>query len=303
VFQVDLEPTKYRLFLEIMDSGTGKGYRSSREFTVSPEYKYTEVKLFKVDEKPSGEIILGREPPLVEFNYDQKSTFSFRTPARDSLVITSKLLRVKDENSRIIRQKMYRLLADNSILNFDEIIDKKNLKEGRYLLRYRIKYREEVTNLEKYFTVVWFEKPVYLYKHDLALRPMIYVLSTDEYDSAEALSYDELGEWMEEYWNTKDPTPDTPLNEIQVEFFDRVDQANRKYSQRFTEGWETDRGKALILYGEPDRRESNRYAINSKPYEIWYYRKLNRKLTFVDKYKEENYVLVSVEEFEEKENE
>jgi GWxTD domain-containing protein len=246
---------------------------------------------------------LGSEPPLVEFNFDQKATFEFKTPSVDSLIITSKLLRVKDEKSPIIRQKIYRLFADSSQLNFSEVLEKKNLKEGLYLLKYRIKYNQEVTNLEKYFNVVWFEKPVYLYKYDLALRPMIYLLSPEEFERAEGLSYDDLGEWMDEYWSAKDPTPETPLNEIEVEFFNRVDQANRDYSQRFTEGWETDRGKALILYGEPDRKESNRYAINSKPYEIWYYNKLQRKLTFVDKYKEENYVLVSVEEFEEANNE
>ena len=165
------------------------------------------------------------------------------------------------------------------------------------------KYGPEVINLQKYFTVVWFEKPVYLYKYDLALRPMVYLLSPEEFDAAESLSYDELGEWMEEYWQAKDPTPDSPLNEIQVEFFNRVDQANQQYSQRFTEGWETDRGKALILYGEPDRMESNRYAIKSKPYEIWFYKELKKKLTFIDKYKEENYILVSIEEFEENDNE
>ena len=160
-----------------------------------------------------------------------------------------------------------------------------------------------MSDLEKYFSVVWFDKPVYLYKHDLALRPMIYMLSPEEFEFADGLSYDELGEWMEEFWSKKDPTPESPLNEIKFEYFTRVVEANKKYSQRFSEGWETDRGRALILYGTPSRIESNRYAINKRPYEIWYYDTLKRKLTFVDRNKEENYKMVSVEDIEENENE
>jgi len=82
-----------------------------------------------------------------------------------------------------------------------------------------------------------------------------------------------------------------------------VTEANKRYSERFSEGWETDRGKALILYGPPTRVESNRYAINKKPYEIWFYEKLNKKLIFMDKNKEENYTLISVEDIEENKNE
>jgi len=302
-FSMNLDPGMYRLFLEIMDSGTGKGYTNSRNFSVHPDQKYTDVKLFSTDNDLAGEIILGPEPPIIEFNINQNAVFEFKTPVRDSVVITSKLLQVKEEKSPIIRQKIYRKYADSDRLEFRESISQKYLKEGRYLLKYRIKYNQEVLNLEKYFNVVWFEKPDYLYKYDLALRPMIYILTPEEWEEADNLSYDELGEWMDQYWGSQDPTPETQLNEIQIEFFNRVDKANRGYSQRFSEGWETDRGKALILYGTPDRKDTNRYALNSKPYEIWYYNKLRKKLTFVDRYKEEDYKLISVEEFEESANE
>ena len=121
-FSVDLDRGKYRLFLEIMDSGTGKGYRNSREFEIPAQYKYSEIKLFKDADDHSGEIILGAEPPLVEFNYNQQATFEIRTTEPDSLVITSKLLRIKDENNRIVRQKMYRRYADEAILKFSEML-------------------------------------------------------------------------------------------------------------------------------------------------------------------------------------
>ena len=302
-FDIALVPGDYRLFLEVIDSGTAKGYHNSRSFTIKQNSIHTDIKLFNPGSTGSGEIILGAEPPIVEFNQDQKVSFAFQTPSRDSLIVTSKLLKVREENSPIIRQKMYRILASDDITTIEEIIAKKHLKEGSYLIKYRIKYNQQVTNLEKYFSVVWFDKPVYLNKHDLALRPMIYMLSPEEFEYADGLSYDELGEWLEEFWDKKDPTPESPLNEIKFEYFTRVNEANKKYSQRFSEGWETDRGKALILYGTPSRIESNRYVINKKPYEIWYYDTLKIKLTFVDRNKEENYKMVSVEDIEENENE
>ena len=302
-FDIALVPGDYRLFLEVIDSGTAKGYHNSRSFTIKQNSIHTDIKLFNPGSTGSGEIVLGAEPPIVEFNQDQKVSFDFKTPTRDSLIVTSKLLKVREENSPIIRQKMYRILASDDIATIEEIIEKRHLKEGSYLIKYRIKYNQQVTNLEKYFSVVWFDKPVYLNKHDLALRPMIYMLSPEEFEYADGLSYDELGEWMAEFWDKKDPTPESPLNEIKFEYFTRVTEANKKYSQRFSEGWETDRGKALIIYGTPNRIESNRYVINKKPYEIWYYDTLKIKLTFVDRNKEENYKMVSVEDIEENENE
>ncbi len=300
-FDIDLAPGNYQLLLEVIDSGTAKGYRNSRLFRLEEEMNHSDIKLTSPGSAGSEEMILGSEPPIVEFNKDQMVFFDFRTPENDSLIITSKLLRVYEEKSPIIRQKMYRLLPSATITRIEDPIERKYLKEGNYLLKYRIKYNQAVTNLEKYFSVVWFDKPAYLYKHDLALRPMIYMLSPEEFETADALSYDELGEWMESFWDERDPTPESPLNEIEFEYFSRVEEANKKFSQRFTEGWETDRGKAFILYGTPSRIEANRYAINKKPYEIWYYDSLKRKLTFVDQHKEDNYLLVSVEDIEDDE--
>lgn len=299
-FDPELSDGKYRLFLEVLDSGTGKGYRNSRPLEIFSKRQYSEIKLFSLADNLPAEILPGPMDPLVEFNQDIKTLLQLNSQAGDSIIITSKLLSVDEEKKSIVRQRIYREQAKEERFTFSENISQKYLDEGYYLLRYRVRFPEETVNLEKRFQIVWFEKPVYLYKYDLALRPMIYLLSEEEWEQADGLSYDELGVWMKDYWGSKDPTPETQLNEIQVEFFRRVDQANQKYSQRFTEGWETDRGKSLILYGEPDRIDANPYAINSKPYEIWYYDKIATKLTFIDQYKEDNYKLVSVESYEEK---
>jgi len=306
-FTIDLAPGSYQVFLEVSDAGTQKGFRNSRPLVI-PEFepggvKHTSVKLLNPETGRSDEVIAGSRDPMVDFNRDIKAYFELQTGARDSLIITSKLVHLKEDASRILRQRIYRYLPTEPVLSFREEIEKKYLPEGIFVLRYRIRYGERILEIEKKFEVVWFEKPVYLYRYDLALRPMQYILSVDELSEAEGLSYDDLGVWFTNYWRAKDPDPDTPFNEILFTFFQRVDEVNRKYGQRFREGWETDRGKSFLLYGEPDRQEINRTSVHVKPYEVWYYNTLKQKLTFIDEYDDDDYKLVQIEDIKDSGNE
>ena len=142
-----------------------------------------------------------------------------------------------------------------------------------------------------------------LYDLELSIPPLEYLLSQEEWNSLEDLSEDELSKWLKDYWHAKDPDPETPFNEIMIEFYNRVLQANKEYADQYNEGWTTDRGKSLILYGKPDDVESYRYTEKSKPYEIWYYRSENKKLVFIDVDEDDTYPLTSVEDIGEKTNE
>jgi GWxTD domain-containing protein len=264
---------------------------------------HTPVKLLNPETDRSEEIIVEPRDPMIAFDRNAKAYFEILTAARDSLIITSKLVQQTEESGTIKRQKIYRYLPTDPVLEFEEEIKKQDLPEGIYVLRYRLRYGERIQEIEKKFEVVWFEKPVYLYRYDLALRPMQYILNEEEWNKANGLSYDELGKWFNAYWKAKDPDPETPFNEIMFTFFQRVDEVNRKYGQRFREGWETDRGKSYLLYGKPDRQEVNRTSVNAKPYEIWYYDSLHKKLIFVDQYDDEDYKLVQVEEIKDSGNE
>ncbi len=305
--EMDVSPGNYKLFLEVTDDGTMKGYHNARLLTVPEiepgEMMHTQIKLLDPVTDASSEVILEMRDPMVEFNHDLTAYFELQTDARDSLIITSKLSQINDESRAIQRQKIYRFLPITPLLQFREKLGKNFLPEGKFVLRYRIRYGERILEIEKKFEVIWFDKPVYLYRYDLAIRPMQYVLNQAEWNTADALSYDELGIWFNAYWKKKDPSPETPFNEIMYTFFHRVDEVNRIYGQRFKEGWETDRGKSYLLYGKPDRQEINRTSVNAKPYEVWYYDALKQKLTFIDEYDDEDYKLVQIEEIKDSKNE
>lgn len=61
-------------------------------------------------------------------------------------------------------------------------------------------------------------------------------------------------EFIREFWEKRDPFPETPENEFQQEFLTRVKYAD----QRFREGGKgrnTDRGRVYILLGPPDKTD------------------------------------------------
>ncbi len=306
-FHLGLEPGEYRVFLEVTDDGTKKTYRNSRQLDIPVsepgDISHTPIRLVDPETDQSDEVIVELRDPMIEFNQEIVACFELQTDTGDSLIITSKLIQTRAESDAIIRQKIYRLLPQTSAMQFREKIEKSDLDEGIYNLRYRIRYGERILEIEKKFEVVWFDKPVYLYRYDLAIRPMRYILSESEWNTVDGLSYDDLEIWFKSYWQNKDPSPETPFNEIMYTFFQRVDQTNRLYAQRFKEGWETDRGKSYLLYGKPDRQEVNRTSVSTKPYEVWYYDSLNQKLTFIDEYNDEDYKLVLIEEIKDSENE
>jgi GWxTD domain-containing protein len=79
------------------------------------------------------------------------------------------------------------------------------------------------------------------------------VNSEDEEEAFIQLSLGEQEAYLDAYWKTRDPDPDTPRNEARERFQERVAFANRSYGFRGIEkGMFTDRGRIYIRYGPPD---------------------------------------------------
>jgi GWxTD domain-containing protein len=79
--------------------------------------------------------------------------------------------------------------------------------------------------------------------------------------------------FVERFWQRRDPTPGTSENEYKEEHYRRIAYANVHFGQAFP-GWESDRGRIYIVYGPPDRiqTESDRNGGDpGKPSESWHY--------------------------------
>jgi len=306
VFETNLLAGEYEVHLELTDEATGNSFKSNRKLTI-PELEsstyFSDIKFYREDDSLSAEIILGDRETTVEFNNDLITRFEIIRTQMDPISLISTLYYLRDEEKEEIKRNDHSITTENKHVRYREVIKKKDLKEGNYLLSYRINTSQGESEITKRFSVVWYKKPLYLYDNELAIPPLTYILSPEEWNVVEDLSDDELTDWLKKFWNQRDPDPDTPLNEIMVEFYDRVYQANKKYAAPYSEGWTTDRGKSLILYGEPDNIEAYRYKLKSKPYEIWYYQTENKKLIFIDVDEDDTYPLMSVEDIGDQSNE
>ncbi len=114
-----------------------------------------------------------------------------------------------------------------------------------------------------------------------AVEQMRYILHDDEWKTLSRAKNEEREALFLEYWDKRDPTPNTPKNELMEEYFSRVQYSNEHF-ESFLPGWKTDMGMIYILFGEPDdidRYNNVSVRISS---ERWYYYRINRAFEFVD---------------------
>ena len=73
----------------------------------------------------------------------------------------------------------------------------------------------------------------------------------------------------------------TRINEFKVQYFENLQYANATFSSAFKEGWRTDQGRVLLIYGKPDEIERNPSTLGTVPYEIWNYYSLEGGSEFI----------------------
>jgi GWxTD domain-containing protein len=68
---------------------------------------------------------------------------------------------------------------------------------------------------------------------------------------------------------------------LRSEYQQRIKLATEQFTALGKEGWRTDRGRVLVLYGPPDERQRAVPETGSKGYEIWKYFQLDSGVEFV----------------------
>ena len=86
---------------------------------------------------------------------------------------------------------------------------------------------------------------------------VVYIISDEERKAFKQLSNDEeRDQFIEAFWQRRDPTPDTEENEFKEEHYRRIEYANEHFAAGIP-GWKTDRGRMYIMYGPADEIESH----------------------------------------------
>jgi GWxTD domain-containing protein len=113
------------------------------------------------------------------------------------------------------------------------------------------------------------------------LSEVRYIITKQEKKLFPSLGAAERKQFIEDFWKKRDPSPGTDENEFRDEYYNRIDKANRLFREG-SSGWLTDRGRAYILLGDPERRNSypSGYTFYDRPMEIWYYKYF--EIVFID---------------------
>jgi GWxTD domain-containing protein len=118
-------------------------------------------------------------------------------------------------------------------------------------------------------------------------QDVAWIISDEERSAFKQLSNDEeRDQFIEAFWQRRDPTPDTIENEFKEEHYRRIAYANEHFPAGIP-GWKTDRGRMYIMYGPADEIESHPSggtyerpmeegggSTSTYPFETWRYRYL-----------------------------
>jgi len=116
---------------------------------------------------------------------------------------------------------------------------------------------------------------------------VVWIITDEERAAFKQLSNDEERDnFIEAFWQRRDPTPDTEENEYKEEHYRRIAYANEHFAAGIP-GWKTDRGRIYIMYGPADEVESHPSGgtyerpmeegggeTSTFPFEDWRYRYL-----------------------------
>ena len=131
---------------------------------------------------------------------------------------------------------------------------------------------------------------------DSLYGPLVYIQEADERRVYENLSIQGKRSYLQQFWNKRDPTPGTPVNETREMYYRLFAEASRRYREggaAGVPGWRTDRGRIFLKYGEPGETLRRPQAGSTRPYEVWKYtRPRLLKFVFMDETGLGNYALI-----------
>ncbi len=117
---------------------------------------------------------------------------------------------------------------------------------------------------------------------------VVYIITDEERAAFKQLSNDEeRDQFIEAFWQRRNPTPDSEDNEYKEEHYRRIEYANEHFAAGIP-GWKTDRGRIYITFGPADEIESHPSGgtyerpneegggeTSTYPFEDWRYRYLD----------------------------
>ncbi len=299
----ELIPGEYKLVLNLTDLDTQKNLRREKELHIKSfgfnrlavsEILFTDY-VFQDSLNQITEIF-----PNLDRNFADPNSFFWAffklhpMNSRDSLKITYTITDALDQ--AIVRDEQ-KVFTTNNVLPYLFDLSKHIKAPGRYSIIAQIKQNDEEVKTQAKFSVSWSNFVFSKLNITSAIEALKDFIPDKDYKMADEMSDSAKESWFQQFWNDRDPTPKTAENELQEEFYRRIDFANNHFmiNALDKEGWKTDRGNIYIKYGPPTDVERHIDEMNIPPYEIWYYHQIERRFIFEDKSGIGDFKLVRVE--------
>jgi len=121
------------------------------------------------------------------------------------------------------------------------------------------------------FKSYWPDMPASLYSLDVSINMLEYIIADEQLNRINSGNEKERERKFREFWENKDPTPNTVYNELMAEYYRRIDYAFKEFgSEQNPLGHRSDQGDVYIKFGPPDNKERI-FPPGENTREIWKY--------------------------------
>lgn len=285
-FYFNLLPDEYKLVIEVMDIDS-KMISIIREKVTVIDYSKSNFGMSdilfydRMEDKVNNKIIYDVNI-LRNFGKEQKEVFlGFELYNNVNFDSIRMRLNIYTLNNKLLKQYNYYKVLKGFRTSVMLKIPRESMGRGYYKLSIEVGEDENVIKKGKIFSVDWMNMPAGVNNIDEAIKQLKYIATSGEIKKLTNAAEEEKKDKFEKFWKSKDPTPDTEVNELKKEYYRRVGFANRNFG-KYLPGWMTDRGMVYIVLGPPDHIDRYPYEINTKPYQVWKYYRLGKQLIFLD---------------------
>lgn len=289
----DVSPDRYNFKIELYDketrrTGTQEGFVVLRDFS-KPEVMFSEVIVVDsviIAQKIEQDFLTDvADLKLKGSNYYAYFEI-YNVPEKDSVQIKYEIVDSKDQildtGDKLVLSRG-RITAVYLELENSGSVNKKN--------RIKILTQTKASSFSAEQNINCFCESSFSAFENLAesIEPLVYIAKKDEFKKLKQAQGEEQINLFKAFWAKRDPTPDTPRNEYFDEYYQRVEFANKRFTQN-KDGWRTEMGMIYILLGAPDYIEEANYYDRfadpialRKPALVWQYLSLRRRVVFTYK--------------------
>jgi len=269
----------YNLFLNVQDEDSRKNWKIVKEIKLE-RIRYLSPSILFIKEK-NGQL------NQMDFIIQKTDTIWLRTQVN-----------LPDSSDQDIE---YTISYNESIIDSGEIeisyvgVGIQNLyhlpipftqhKRGRYEIELSFLEDKQITS----FSYGYKTKNYWTDDVDEVVGVMQYILPYSEYKKLREKKDSEKWNTINKYWKNKDPSPETPENELLIELNERVRFANKNFSI-LMHGWRSDRGRIYIIYGEPHIVDESYQDSMGYHYQKWVYSN-GKEFIFIDRTMSGDYTL------------